>query len=74
MCHVTQQRWSHLFTYSEAAQFEVQKNRVSLEISELKRDNVLLENQLEMEKMKVEAEKKKLVIAHETLREKVSRR
>ena len=32
---------------------------------------MLLENQLEVEKMKTESEKKKLVLAHETLRDKV---
>ena len=40
-------------------------------MTELKKEKVLLENQLEMEKMKVEAEKKKLILAHEQLREKV---
>ena len=38
---------------------------------ELKKEKMLLESQLEMEHMKVEAEKKKLLLAHEQLREKV---
>ena len=41
------------------------------ELSELRKEKVLLDSQLEMEKMKVEAEKKKLLLAHEQLREKV---
>ena len=32
----------------------------------------MVENQLEMERMKVEAEKKKLILAHEQLRDKVN--
>ncbi len=49
----------------------MQLSTMSRQVSELKRDKVLLDNQLEMEKMKVEAEKKKLILAHEQLREKV---
>ena len=57
---------------SETAELETKCLSKAHQISDLKRDNVMLTSQLEMETMKLEAEKKKLVIAHEQLSEKVS--
>ncbi len=59
------------FLFSETAQLEAQHNKAEQEASELKKEKILLENQLEMEKMRLEAEKKKVMLAHEQLREKV---
>ncbi len=59
------------FLFSETAQLEAQHHKAEQEASELKKEKLLLENQLEMEKMRVEAEKKKVMLAHEQLREKV---
>ena len=59
---------------SESAQIEALKGSCEHEIQSLKRDKLLLENQLEMEKSKVETEKKKLLFSQEQLdrKEKVS--
>lgn len=50
---------------------ETKWKKLEEELSEVKKEKVLLEHQLEMERMKVESEKKKLVLAHDQLREKV---
>lgn len=53
------------------SQYKNQIQQAEEKATQLKKAKVLLENQLEMEALKLEAEKKKLVLAHEALKEKV---
>ncbi|CAH1794163.1 unnamed protein product [Owenia fusiformis] len=55
---------------NESAQLEALKHSLNHDLQELKKEKILLENQLEMEKIRTEAEKKKLLLAHESMREK----
>ena len=58
-------------TFSDLAQLEGAKVSLERDYADVKKQVVLLENQLEMEKMKVESEKKKVQLAQDTLKEKV---
>ncbi|XP_056019918.1 TATA element modulatory factor-like isoform X2 [Ostrea edulis] len=53
--------------HSETAQIEAIKQQMSQEISDLKKEKVFLETQLDMEKNKVEQERKKLLLAQEQI-------
>ena len=66
---------SHLlFIFSEVAQLEAQKHQLDRDNQEHKKEKLMLENQLEMERMKVEAERKRVLLAHEQLRDKVKKK
>ncbi|XP_064639723.1 TATA element modulatory factor-like isoform X2 [Lineus longissimus] len=56
--------------HKDGVQVEIMKQTMSRQISELKKEKILLENQLEMEKMKIETEKKKLALAQDQIKEK----
>lgn len=53
--------------HSETAQIEAVKQQMSQEISDLKKEKVFLETQLDMEKNRVDQERKKLTLAHEQI-------
>jgi hypothetical protein len=53
------------------AQLEAQKHQLDADNQELRRERLMLDSQLEMERMRVEAERKKVMLAHEQLRDKV---
>ncbi|XP_071106362.1 TATA element modulatory factor-like isoform X2 [Haliotis cracherodii] len=53
---------------NEMAQVDAVKNKMSKEITELKKDKVFLETQVEMEKMKVETEKKRVAMMEDQIR------
>ncbi|KAL5017812.1 hypothetical protein ScPMuIL_003534 [Solemya velum] len=55
--------------HNEAAQIDVIREQASHEISDLKKEKVFLETQLDMEKSKLDQEKKKLAIAQDQIRE-----
>lgn len=53
--------------HSETAQIEAIKQQMSQEISDLRKEKVFLETQLDMEKNRVDQERKKLTLAHEQI-------
>ncbi|KAK6171346.1 hypothetical protein SNE40_019555 [Patella caerulea] len=53
---------------NETAHIEAIKSQAAKEITELKRDKVFLESQIEMEKNKLEAEKRRLALAEEQIK------
>lgn len=53
--------------HSETAQIEAVKQQMSQEISDLRKEKVFLETQLDMEKNRVDQERKKLTMAHEQI-------
>ncbi|XP_046579108.1 LOW QUALITY PROTEIN: TATA element modulatory factor-like [Haliotis rubra] len=53
---------------NEMAQVDAVKNKLSKEITELKKDKVFLETQVEMEKTKVETEKKRVAMMDDQIR------
>ena len=57
--------------YSESAQLEAVRRSHEQQVSELRKDKVLAENQLEVEKLRADSERKKVALAHEQLRDKV---
>ncbi|XP_077869748.1 TATA element modulatory factor-like, partial [Saccoglossus kowalevskii] len=54
----------------ETAQLDSVRHTYSKAIEDLQRDKELLEKQLDMERLRVETEKKKLILAHDALKEK----
>lgn len=57
--------------YRDMAQIEAARMSLEKEVSDTKKENLLLQSQVEMEKMKTETEKKKLLLAQDTIKEKV---
>ncbi|XP_033096291.1 TATA element modulatory factor-like isoform X2 [Anneissia japonica] len=57
----------------DALQMDSQRATYTKALEELQKDKALLERKLEVEKMKVEAEHKKLLLAQDTIKEKTSR-
>lgn len=53
--------------HSETAQIEAIKQQMSQEISDFRKEKVFLETQLDMEKNRVDQERKKLTLAHEQI-------
>ena len=53
--------------YSEVAQIEIQRQQMCQELTEAKKEKVFLETQLDMERTKVEQEKKKILMAQEQI-------